>query len=233
MSVHRTRAFESLALCGSNPGPDCSLARLHHGDTVRVALFVTPPAVAETLAVDGAATVPATTLNVARTEPSGTVTLAGTEATVTLFDFSATGVPPRAAGALRVTVATEVPLLGTLDGARPIVLTAGLAVTVIVVDRVTEPALTEILGDVTEVTGEVVTVKLALVAPLDTTIVGGTDATAGLLLVTDTVNPPCGAGPVRPTAPSDVVPPTTLGGARASVERAAGLTVRVAFLVVA
>ncbi len=123
-----------------------------YGDTVSVALFVTPPALAEMLAVDETLTVPAVTLNEALTAPPGTVNAAGTVATAVLLVVRVTEVPPGAAGAFRVTVATEVPPLWMALGVRAIALTAGVTVTVSVADRVIVPALTEILGDLSAVT---------------------------------------------------------------------------------
>ena len=73
----------------------------------RVALFVTPPAVAETVTevLDEPGDV--VTVNVAELLPGGTVTLAGTLATDGLLLDSATTVPPAGAGPLRVTVPVE------------------------------------------------------------------------------------------------------------------------------
>ena len=75
----------------------------------RVALFVTPPAVAETVTevLDEPGDV--VTMNVAELLPGGTVTLAGTLATEGLLLDSATTVPPAGAGPLRVTVPVDVP----------------------------------------------------------------------------------------------------------------------------
>ena len=73
----------------------------------RVALFVTPPAVAETVTevLDEPGEV--VTLNVVELLPGGTVTLAGTLATEGLLLDSATTVPPAGAAPLRVTVPVE------------------------------------------------------------------------------------------------------------------------------
>jgi len=72
-----------------------------------VALFVTPPAVAETVTevLDEPGEV--ATMNVAELPPSATVTLAGTLATEGLLLDSATTVPPAGAGPLRVTIPVE------------------------------------------------------------------------------------------------------------------------------
>jgi len=82
----------------------------------RVALFVTPPAVAETVTevLDEPGEV--VTLNVVELLPGGTVTLAGTLATEGLLLDSATSVPPAGAGPLRVTVpVAELPAF-TVEG---------------------------------------------------------------------------------------------------------------------
>src|SRR2546427_648497 len=73
----------------------------------RVALFVTPPAVAETVTevLDEPGDV--VTMNVAELLPGATVTLAGTLATEGLLLDNATTVPPAGAGPLRVTVPVE------------------------------------------------------------------------------------------------------------------------------
>ena len=82
----------------------------------RVALFVTPPAVAETVTevLDEPGDV--VTVNVAELLPGGTVTLAGTLATDGLLLESATTVPPVGAGPLRVTVPVEELPAFTVDG---------------------------------------------------------------------------------------------------------------------
>ena len=82
----------------------------------RVALFVTPPAVAEivTEVLDEPGDV--VTVNVAELLPGGTVTLAGTLATEDLLLDSATTVPPAGAGPLRVTVPVEELPAFTVEG---------------------------------------------------------------------------------------------------------------------
>ena len=56
------------------------------------------------------------------------------------------------------------------------------------------------------VTGEVVTLKAALIAPAATVTVAGTEADA-LLSESVTTAPPDGAGPVNVTVPCDELPP--------------------------
>jgi hypothetical protein len=73
----------------------------------KVALFVTPPALAETVADVLGEPGDVVTMNVAELLSGGTVTLAGTLATEGLLLDSTTTVPPAGAGPLRVTVPVE------------------------------------------------------------------------------------------------------------------------------
>ncbi len=69
------------------------------------------------------------------------------------------------------------------------------------------------------VTGLVLTVKVALVAPAGTITLEGTVATPVLLLESRTWAPPAGAGPFSVTVPvEDCTPPTTLVGLSVSEE---------------
>ena len=58
-------------------------------------------------------------------------------------------------------------------------------------------------------TEKVVTAKLALVAPAETVVLAGTEATGGLLLVNVTRIPPLGAGAESCALPDVAVPPVT------------------------
>jgi hypothetical protein len=68
-------------------------------------------------------------------------------------------------------------------------------------------------------TGRVVTVKVALVCPAGTVTLGGTVATAVLLLESKTRTPPLGAGALSATLPVEEDPPMTPGGLRESEVR--------------
>jgi len=81
--------------------------------------------------------------------------------------------------------------------------------------------------DAVVVTGEVVTVNAAVVAPAATVTDDGTDAFE-LLDVRLTTFPPLAAAPLRVTVPVADVPPTTAVGDTVTLVRAAGLTVNVA-----
>ena len=82
----------------------------------KMALFVTPPAVAETVTevLDEPGDV--LRMNVAELPPAATVTLAGTLATEGLLLVSATTVPPAGAGPLRVTAPVEELPAFTVEG---------------------------------------------------------------------------------------------------------------------
>jgi len=72
------------------------------------------------------------------------------------------------------------------------------------------------------VTGRVVTVKVALVAPAGTVTLAGTVATPGLLLERETRAPPVRAGPLSMTLPVEGDPPFTLVGFSVTEARVGG-----------
>jgi hypothetical protein len=72
------------------------------------------------------------------------------------------------------------------------------------------------------VTAEVVTAKVALVAPAATVTLAGTAATDGFALLRLTTAPPLGAPLVNVTVPCEVLPPTIEVGLTLTAERLAG-----------
>ena len=76
-------------------------------------------------------------------------------------------------------------------------------------------------------TGEVFTVKLALLFPAATVTLAGTVAAAGVPLCSVTTAPPAGAAPVSVTVPVEETPPTTVPGLRLTEKTPGGLTVSV------
>ena len=89
----------------------------------------------------------------------------------------------------------------------------------------------EIVTAVEAVTGLVLMVKVAVLAPAATRTLAGTVAAAVLLLERVTVAPPVGAGPVSVTVPVDVPPPVTVVGFNVRVDNAGGFTVRITVFV--
>ena len=72
------------------------------------------------------------------------------------------------------------------------------------------------------VTELVVTVKEPEVPPPLTVTLGGTLATAELLLVSETAAPPLGAGALKVTVPLELLPPATAVGLRVNADNEAG-----------
>jgi hypothetical protein len=90
----------------------------------------------------------------------------------------------------------------------------GGGVTVSVALRFTPPALAVMVADVVLVTPLVVTLKVALLAPVATVTALGTVATP--LLLDNVTTAPSGAGPLSVTVPCAAAPPLTVDGDSAS-----------------
>jgi hypothetical protein len=84
------------------------------------------------------------------------------------------------------------------------------------------------IGDAFAPTGDVETVKFAVVAPAKTVTLAGTVAAAVMLLVRLTVIPAAGAAELMVTVPVELVPPVTAVGFSKSWLTACGFTVKTA-----
>jgi hypothetical protein len=164
------------------------------------------------------------TVNVAVVCPAGITTVDVTDAAL-LSTASETDVPPAGAGASMVTVPVAVAPDVIVDGLTTRLLTWA-RVSVSVVDLVPPAVVAEILAAVSLTTGVVVTVKVLVVSPAETVTDCGTVA-SDLLLLSETVRPPAGAGPFSVTVPVEFAPPRTLVGASVSVAGAGARTFRV------
>jgi hypothetical protein len=186
------------------------------GVTVRDAVLVAPLSVAEMVTDCVEVTMWVETENVALVEPAGTVTLEGKVATEVLPLLRATSAPPLGAALVRVTVPWEVLPPTTLVGLRvredsvgpepPEPLTVRMA-------GATTPRYVALkFTAVVLLTDELLTVKLALVAPAATVTLEGTVTTDVLALEREITAPPLGAGLFKTTVPVELFPPVTLMG---------------------
>src|SRR5712671_495213 len=143
--------------------------------------------------------------------PTATVTLAGTVTAFELSERFTTAVTGVAAAKVTVPVA-EVPPT-TLVGVTVTTLSTDEAgeFTVSGANRIVLPSVAASCT-VVAATLNVVTVKLALVAPAATVTLDGTLAEPGRLLDRLTTVPPVGAALDSPTVPVEGLPPLTLAG---------------------
>jgi hypothetical protein len=198
------------------------------GVTVRVAVRLTLPAEAVTTTAVWAATGVVVVVNVAVVLPAATVTLAGTAATNELALDRVTTNPPVGAARVSVTVPSEV-LPPTRDvGLNPRAERAAAGVTVNRAVVLPPLYVAVIVTEVETVTAAVVTVNVAVVAPAFTVALAGTVAALILLLESETVAPPTGAGPLSVTVPVEVLPATTEAGFNTADVGVGGFTVSVA-----
>jgi hypothetical protein len=188
------------------------------GFTVRMAVRVTPPALAVIVTGVDAGTARVAIEKVALVAPCATDTPAGTVATAVLLLDTDTAKPPAGAGDVSVTAPCDEAPPVTLAGFTATVESdaggggAGGGVTVSVALRAVPPNAPLIVRDVDAVTDAVLTVNVALKAPAGTVTLAGTVAALVLLLDSVTTAPPEGAALVRLAVPCDVLPPATLAG---------------------
>ncbi len=197
--------------------------------TVKVAVFVTLPRVAEIVALLATATVPVLIVKGAVVAPAGTTTLAGGTAKAA-FDERVTVVPVAGAAPFRVTVPVEVVPPGTVAGfTLTPVRTGGVTVNfaVLVTPRVAEMVATLLVA-----TGVVVIVKVAVVAPPETVTLGWTGENAESE-ASVTAMPPDGAALPMVTVPVEFAPPSTVDGLRVRPVTTGAFTASAAVLVTA
>jgi hypothetical protein len=163
-------------------------------DRLMVACWLWPPRLAVTVAFWLMLTVPEVAAKVALLWPSATVTLAGTVSNALASDTVAALV----AALFNVTVQVLDALLPRLDGAQASEESWAGATRFNVLVRFTLPALAVTTPVWLLLTCAPVAVKLLEVCPAATITLEGTVRLA-LLLDRDTVNPPTGADPVKPT----------------------------------
>jgi len=194
------------------------------GETVKTALVVAPPNEPEIVTGVDEATGCVVTVKVLLVLPAATVTLAGTVATAVLLLDIVTTAPPLGAAALSVTVPVEelppTALVGLTVTEESVADWAG-GFTPIDANRIVSTSLAE-SWTVVPALGNVVIVKLALVAPAATVTLAGTDAEPGRLLARLTDVPPAGAALGSVTVPVAGLPPTTLVGLTVNEERVGG-----------
>jgi hypothetical protein len=200
------------------------------GLMMRVAVFVTPAAVAVIVAVVTVPTAVVVTVKVAVVVPWATVTFAGTLAAALLL-VRFTMKPPAGAALESVAVPVEEVPPVTVIGLRETFERAGglIARGAVVV---TPAAVAVMVAVVTVPTATVVTVKVAVVAPWATVTLVGTVASA-LSDERFTANPPTSAGAPRVTVPVDEAPPVSDVGLSTTETRAStgGLIVSAAVFV--
>jgi hypothetical protein len=176
------------------------------------------------MAIDVAVvTVVVFTVKVALVAPAGTVTLAATVPTAGLLLVRETRAPPLGAGALSMTVPAEGDPPTTLPGFSVSEVRVGPegGVGVTVSEAVCWDAPdreAETLTWVELETEVVATRKVAIAVPAATVTLAGTVATDVLLLTSETVVPPGGAGALKAALPVEELPPLTLVGFRVREE---------------
>lgn len=184
-----------------------------------------PLKVAVIVGVVTVATEVVATVKLAVEEAANTVTVPGTVAAALLLD-SVTVAPPAGAGPFRWIVPTDDEEPITLAGFKETDVTANVnGLTVSVVVFVTSP-MAEIVTGVTAPTVLVFAINVTEVNPSGIVTLPGT-VTAGLLLESDIIQSPMGAGPVNVTVPEEEYPALTVDGFRVTEAGDGGFTVTV------
>ena len=180
--------------------------------TVSVALRLAPRVPVITADVDDA-TAGVLTVKVRLVLPAAIVTLPGTFAAVVLLLASVTMLPPDGAAAVRVTVPCEVPppvtVVGLSDRPASVGVLAAPGVTVSTAPQVVLRSAHSFAA-VLELTDDVITGNVAVVAPAGIVTPAGTDA--GLVDDNCTFAPPAGAGALIVTVAVEDVPAVTVAG---------------------
>lgn len=161
---------------------------------------------------------------------AATVTFAGTGRAVVLPLCSVTCSPPAGAGPVSVTVPVVTWPMTALVGINDRLTTTGATTVIGTVDDAPLGKVAVMLTFAPALTANVVTLNVPLLAPPAMLKLAGTVAALVLLLISVTVNPDGGAGPLKTRVPTDPVPPVTNVGLSVSDIRAAGLTVSVAVM---
>ena len=206
-------------------------AQTLHGTTLSTVVRLLPPYDAVIVAATGAPTGPVAIVNVAVVAPAATVTVDGTLAAVALLPSTITA-PPEGAGALNVTVpCVEVPPVIVATGTVSASNAAGAGDTLNVAVFVAAPYNAVMTTSVGVVTGDVVIVNAALVAPAATVTDAGVDAVDARLLEMAMTAPPGGAAGAIAIAPCAEEPPITVDGTIVIAVTPAGCGVNVSVAV--
>ncbi len=202
------------------------------GSTVALPVTIVAPVFAVTVTGVELPTAPAVTVKVVLFAFAGTSTipLMGTGNAAELLLVRLTASPPVGAGPDSVTVPVLICPETTFTGMKDNEVTTGAFTVNMAGIAAPLGRVAMMLGVVLELTGDVVTVNVPLLAlPAIVKLpLAGTAAAAGLLLISVTVKPAGGAGPVRTKVPVTFVPPVTELGLRVNDMIAAGFTVSMA-----
>jgi len=198
------------------------------GSTVTLPVAAIDPVAAVTVTGVEPATAAAVTVKVCELMFAGTIRVAGTGNAAGLLLVRLTMNPPEGALPLSPTQPVVVNPETTLAGLKDSIVTTGGA-TVRTADEVVPLGsfavkLTDVLAD----TGNEETLNVPLVAAPAMVKLAGTVAALGLLLVRVMLKPAVGAGPLRITVATELLPPVSVPGTNVNDVNTAGLTVKFA-----